>query len=315
MDHPGLIDLQVNGFLGIDFSGPDLTEPNAQNALREILRAGTAAFLATLITGPEDMYRRNLPLLARLTRSPEFRGRLLGLHIEGPFISPQDGPRGAHPAQFTRPADLDFLKKILDWSEDTVRLLTLAADLPGSERLTRYAVDHGVAVSLGHHLADEDDLRRHVDAGATALTHLGNGLPNQLPRHHNPLWAGLAEDRLTAMIITDGHHLPPALIKTILRAKGPDRTIVVSDASAPAGLPSGRYHTMGAKAVLEPNGRLHNPATGFLVGSSAAIRDCLNHLVSLDLLPPADLPRLFYHNPLRLLTLDPGQIAPAALTP
>ena len=305
---PGFVDLQVNGFEGVDFSRAGLTEAEAYIAFRSLLGMGTAAFLATVITSPLEVYERNLPLIARALARPEFRGRVLGIHIEGPFISAEPGAVGAHDARFVRPPDAALLARLIELGQGTVRLLTVAPEIPGADRLIRDAVGKGVAVSIGHTLASELDLAKAAAAGATALTHLGNGLPNQVHRHINPVWAGLANDALTAMIITDGHHLPPALIKTIIRAKGVDRIVVVSDASPAAGLPPGRYQLLGNDAVLEPSGRLHNPAKQCLVGSSATMVQCMTHLVSLGIVSLDELLQVGFFNPLRLIGAPPASV-------
>ncbi len=127
-------------------------------------------------------------------------------------------------------------------------------------------------------------------------------------RHNNPIWAGLADDQLTAMIITDGHHLPNTLIKTIIRAKGLDKVIVTSDASPLAGMPPGRYCTLGNNAVLEPSGLLHNPEKQCLVGSSATILVCANYLASLDFLSPDDIVKLAFSNPLKMIGVAESSI-------
>src|SRR5699024_7076675 len=135
----------------------------------------------------------------------------------------------------------------------------------------------------------EKDLEQLVGSGARSLTHLGNGIPRLLPRHHNPLWAGIANDNLSAMIISDGHHIPPSILKTIIRTKGVSKTMVVSDASPVAGLPPGTYNTLGNDVILEDSGHLYNPETGYLVGSSSTMLDCMNYLCSLELLMPEEL--------------------------
>jgi N-acetylglucosamine-6-phosphate deacetylase len=160
-------------------------------------------------------------------------------------------------------------------------------------------------------MAHTADLQRLVDAGARALTHLGNGVPAVIPRHENPVWAGLANDQLTAMIITDGHHLPPSVIKAIIRTKTPARCILVSDASPIAGLSPGTYETLGQRVVLDPSGRLYNPKGNHLVGSSATLVQCTKHLATIDLTTSDDLITMTYHNALKLLNIDP-QIVPEA---
>lgn len=306
---PGLIDLQVNGYKGVDFSGGDLTEEGFARACRELVAAGTTAFLPTLITSSPDLYERNLPLIARMLAAEEFRGRVLGIHLEGPFLSREDGARGAHPAEWVREPDIAYLDELIRLADGKVRLLTIAADQQGAEELSRHATSRGISVALGHHMADDADLRRLVAVGAKAVTHLGNAVPALLPRHENPIWAGLANDSLAATIIADGHHLPASLLKIILRAKGPERCIGISDASPLAGLPAGEYFSMGAHVRLEANGKLHNPATGYMVGSSATILDCANHLASLGLVGLSELGAMFFYNPLRLIGMSPKQIA------
>jgi N-acetylglucosamine-6-phosphate deacetylase len=305
---PGLIDLQVNGYNGVDFSGADLTEESLARACRELLGAGTTAFLPTLITSSAEVYEHNLPMIARIIREDEFRGQVLGIHLEGPFLSPQDGARGAHSAQWIRRPDAGYLQKLIDLADGTLRLLTIAADQEGAEALSRCASRGRVAVSLGHHLADEQDLERLVAVGAKALTHLGNGVPALLSRHQNPVWAGLANDDLSATIIADGHHLPPSVLKTILRTKGPGRCIVISDASPLAGLPPGEYWSMGAKVTLQEDGKIFNPANGYMAGSSATILACANHLVGLGLAGLNELSQMLFYNPLRLIGISPKQV-------
>lgn len=308
MEIAGRVDLQVNGFKGVDFSGADLTEAGLIDACRELHGAGTTAFLATLITCPTDIYARNLPLLARVIRRDEFNGRLLGIHLEGPFLSRQEGARGAHNPDWMRAPDIDYLERLVDWADGTIRMLTLAAELDGAEELVRYARSRGITVALGHQMAGDDDLRRLLRAGAKALTHLGNGVPAVLARHGNPIWAGLGNDDLAATFIPDGHHLPVSLLKTIIRTKGPSRCIIVSDASPLAGLPPGQYEAMGAHVVLEESGRLYNPATGYLAGSSATMRACVNYLASLNIVSRRALARMAFDNPLKLIGLDPAGV-------
>jgi N-acetylglucosamine-6-phosphate deacetylase len=306
---PGLVDLQINGFKGIHFSDPSLTQDDCVLACRAVIEAGTTAFLPTVITSPPEVYERNLPMIAAVLREREFQNRLLGIHVEGPFLSALDGARGAHDAPWIREPDIDYLKQIIEWADGRVKLLTIAAEPKGAEALARFASDRGITVSLGHQMASEADLRRLVQAGAASLTHLGNGVPSMLNRHENPVWAGLANDDLTAMFISDGHHLPASILKTIIRTKGAGRCVVVSDASSPAGLEPGEYEVLGHRNVLDETGRLYDPETGYLAGSSATMLTCMNHLASLDLVGPNELVSMGYHNPLALINLGPEDVA------
>ncbi|MFH1022770.1 MAG: N-acetylglucosamine-6-phosphate deacetylase [Planctomycetota bacterium] len=303
MNIPGFVDLQVNGYLNVSFSNLSLSPGEFRRVARALLAHGTAAFLPTVVTSPVEVYRRNLPLIAAAMKEEEFRGRILGIHLEGPFISPEPGAVGAHNPEWVQAPSEALFDDMMVWSEGSVKFLTIAAEAPGAESLARRAAKRGVTVSVGHSLWTEDSLGRMAAAGATVITHLGNGLPNLLPRHPNPIWTGIADDRFTAMIITDGHHLPAAVVKTILRAKGVARTVVTSDASSLAGMPPGRYHGRENLVVLEPNGRLHHPEKGCLAGSSFTLLRCMNYLASLGILGEADLVRVGFENPLRLIGL------------
>jgi N-acetylglucosamine-6-phosphate deacetylase len=305
---PGFVDLQVNGFGGADFSDPELTGGDLVEAWRALLRRGTAAFLATMITSPVDLYRRNIPLLVKALESDEFRGRVLGLHLEGPFISSAPGAVGAHDPAYVQGPNLDLLLELLDLGAGHIRLLTVAAELPGIETLVEAAVARGVTVSLGHSVFGQEDLVRLRAAGATALTHLGNGLPNLLPRHPNPIWDGLGNDDFVGMFIADGHHLPAAVLRVAARAKGRDRLIVVSDASPVAGLPAGEYDVLGNRAILEPSGRLHNPDKQCLVGSSATMLDCMNVFASVTDFDLEELLAVGFYNSLSLIGLAPEDV-------
>ena len=308
MKIPGLVDLQVNGFKGVDFSSADLTEERFITTCRMLLNSGTTWFLPTIISCNEKVYKQNLPLMAKVITMPEFDGTLLGIHVEGPFLSTESGTYGVHNPDYIRKPDIEFLVKLIDWANGKIKILTIAAEVDGADEITRYAVSHGITVSLGHQMALEEDLDRAVKAGATALTHLGNGIPGTIPRHLNPIWAGLSNDDLTAMIITDGHHLPVSVLKSMIRAKGISRLIVVSDVSPLAGMPPGHYNYLGEDVILEENGLLHNVQRGCLAGSSSTIIDCMNHLASLNILSPDELLHAGYYNPLRLIGVDPESL-------
>jgi len=310
MKIPGLVDLQVNGFRGVDFSCARLGADSFAAACRQMLACGTSAFLPTVVTSSSEVYRHNLALIAKVVAREEFAGRLLGIHLEGPFISPADGARGAHDRRWIQRADLQYLRQLFDWADGQVRLLTVAAGIDGIEELIEYAVGEGVTVSLGHHMADPAAIERAVAAGARALTHLGNGVPAMVDRHDNPIWAGLANDDVCAMIITDGHHLPAGVIKAFVRVKGADGIIITSDASPIAGLPPGRYNALGNAVILDENGRLYNPKTGYMVGSSAVMLDCMNYLASLGILTAGQLVRAGWDNPLKLIGVDPSEVRP-----
>jgi len=308
MKIPGFIDLQVNGYKGVDFSSPNLTEEKFIEACREMFKSGTAAFLPTLITSSKEVYEKNLPLISGVMSRDEFKGKLLGLHLEGPFISPEPGAVGAHNPEYVCNPSIAYLEKLQDLAKGTIKLLTIAAEVKGADTLTKYAVQKGITVSLGHQTALDDKVGQLSKAGAKALTHLGNALSNQIDRHKNPLWAGLANEDLVAMIITDSHHIPDMLIKTIIRAKGISNVLIVSDASPLAGMPAGRYDYWGQEVVLEESGYLHSPAKKCMAGSSATLLECMNYLASLKLLKEEELLEVGFYNPLELIGIDSDTI-------
>lgn len=248
---PGLFDLQVNGFGGIDFNGSDLTPERALTALERIRATGVTRCLPTLITSPFEAFARNAGILAAL-ESPA----VAGLHMEGPYLSPEDGPRGAHPRADVIAASLDDFKRRQDAAGGRIVLVTLAPEVPGATALIEYLVASGVRVAVGHTAAAPEQIRDAASAGATLATHLGNGCAQFLPRHPNILWEQLASDALFASLIVDGHHLPAATVKSMVRAKGPRHTILVTDAVAAAGCPPGRYTIGGVTCALGDDGRV-----------------------------------------------------------
>ena len=295
------IDLQVNGYKGVDFSSPELSEDDFLRSAEAVFDSGTVVFLPTIVTGPEDLYRRNIGIIHDAASSHGLLSQIPGVHLEGPFLSPEPGAVGCHSPEFVQEPSIPFFDRLYSFAGSFLRMMTVAAERPGAPELIRYASGKGVRISLGHHLAGSADLNAAAEAGAVALTHLGNGCPNLLDRHRNPIWAGLACDSLTAMLITDGHHLPAEVVKCMAKIKGADKMIVTSDAAPVAGLPPGRYHMLGNDAILEPNGKFHNPEKGCLVGSASGMRECVAFLRSLNLFSDAEIRKVSYDTPKRLI--------------
>jgi len=245
---PGFIDLQVNGYLGVDFNDPKCSLEEIARSVRGLFATGVTRFYPTVITGsPADMLGalRNL----RCAREMLHEGAAMdGFHVEGPHISPDDGPRGAHPRRWVRPPDLDEFRRWQEATGNRVRIVTLAPDWPQSLRYIEAVTAEGVVASIGHTNATTQQLADAVSAGASLSTHLGNGAHAVLRRHPNYLWEQLAEDRLMADFIVDGIHLPPSFLKVALRAKTVARSVLVTDAAAPAGCPPGLYR-LGEQAV------------------------------------------------------------------
>ena len=198
---------------------------------------------------------------------------------------------------------IENIDKLLDAARGKAKIITLGADVENAPETIAYLKSKHVIASVGHHMDDYEQVRSAADAGAMLLTHLGNGCPNLIDRHRNPVYAGLAEERLTAMIISDGHHLPGELVRIIIRTKGTDKIIITSDASSLTGFPPGEYSTLGNRAVLYPNGKLFNPDKQCLVGSASTITMCMEFLASLDFLTMDELTMTGRTNALNILKL------------
>ncbi len=296
MNAPGFMDLQVNGYQGVNFSDPGLTVDQVLRVAVALAARGTIAFCPAVITSSLETYRKVLPVLTEAAGELEGRG-ILGLHLEGPFINPGEGAVGAHDAGFVRAPDLTLFDELWQLSGKRVSLMTLAPEVTGAPGLIRHARERGVAVAIGHTLCGPEDVKEAVACGATLSTHLGNGCPNLLDRHHNPIWAQL-DSPLDAMLITDGHHLPPALIRTFMRVKGVGHVIVTSDSASVAGLAPGEYTCAGRPVRITASGRVENLLAPTLFGSSATMLDCVNHLAGLGFADEALLTRLSIDNPL-----------------
>ena len=310
---PGFIDLQVNGFAGIDFNNPAHTVDDIGRALDAILATGVTRCLPTVITGPPDKMLACLQNLRRAqTALP--RGRVIaGFHVEGPHIDAADGPRGAHPAEWVRPPDFGEFARWQEATDGNIRLVTLSPHWPGAPEYIAALVRGGVAVSIGHTAATSAQIAAAADAGATLSTHLGNAAPRLLPKIQNCLWDQLADDRLSASFIADGHHLGDAFFRAALRAKGAERTVLVTDAAAPAGAAPGRYRLGELDVDLTPDGRVVLAGQERLAGSALRMPQAIANAVRIGGLSLADAIRAATVNPARLICLDVGQaILPAA---
>lgn len=281
IEMPGLFDLQVNGFGGIDFNGPDLTADRVVEALERMRATGVTRCLPTLITSSFEQFAGSARVLARISSAA-----IAGIHMEGPYVSPEDGARGVHPREHVAPAaSLDDFKRRQDAAGGRVVLVTLAPEVPGAVTLIEHLVASGVRAAIGHTAATPRQIADAVAAGATLATHLGNGCPQMLPRHPNIIWELLAADALVASLIVDGHHLPPATVKAMVRAKGPGRTILVTDAVAAAGGAPGRYTIGAVDCELDEDGRVSLPGTPYLAGSGLTLDRAIANTVRFTELP------------------------------
>ncbi len=308
---PGLFDLQINGAGGRAFVSPTLTTDDIRHVVHECRRHGTTALCPTLITASHaDLVAGFSALRKARDDDPALARALPCFHLEGPFISPDDGPRGAHPLAHVRSPDLDEFSRLQDAAAGLIRLVTLAPERPGALPLIESLTRQGVVVAIGHTAATPAQIRDAASAGARLSTHLGNGSHALLPRHDNYLWEQLAHDGLTASVIADGHHLPDSVLRVIVRAKTPARLILTCDASSLAGLPPGRYAQWGADLEVLPGGKVVVPGTPFLAGSGLFLDSCIAHLARLGECPHADTLDMATAHPRRLLGLDAPTLAP-----
>lgn len=277
---PGLLDLHVNGFRGRDFCSPEVTPDDVIAVAETLPEAGVTGFCPTVITAETESLAASLRAIAAACEaSPLAHDRILGIHLEGPYLSPEDGPRGAHPLAHVRPPDWDEFMRLQAAAGGRIRIITLAPELPGALEFIARARQAGLIVALGHHHATRDRLLAAVEAGASLCTHLGNGCHAVLPRHANYLWEQIAHDGLQATIIVDGHHLTPAVVKPIFRTKGAARLILVSDAMVAAGLPAGRYSAFGADVEVLDDGSVHLAGTPYLAGSGLRLWQALPNVM------------------------------------
>ena len=296
----GLVDLQVNGFAGVDFNDPSTTPEQVSAAAAAMRATGVTSFLATVISAPLDRFSACAKTLSRSTERA-----LAGLHMEGPYISPEDGARGAHRREDISSPTVDDFKRRQEAAAGRVRLVTIAPEVPGALAVIEQLVKDGVRVAIGHTAASPQQVREAVTAGATMSTHLGNGCAQVLPRHPNFLWEQLAADELLAGLIVDGHHLPPATVKAMVRAKTPARTILVTDAITAAGRPPGDYRLGNVSVRLDETGRVAVPGQPNLAGSALSMDRAIGNTVRFTGLPLKEVLPMATTTPARYLGIVP----------
>lgn len=280
IEFPGFFDLQVNGFAGIDFNTPGCQPHQLKHAINSLRATGVTRFLPTLITSSLETFSSCArALLARPDPA------IVGIHMEGPYISPNDGPRGAHSRVHAINVSLDDFQRRQDAAMGRIILVTLAPEVPGALQLIEYLVRSGIRAAIGHTAASPQQIRDAISAGAKLSTHLGNGCSQILPRHPNFIWEQLAADELFASFIVDGHHLPPTTVKSMIRAKHFSRSILVTDATAAACSPPGEYTLGESRIKLSADGRVAAPGAPSLAGSSLTMNAAIGNTVRFTGLP------------------------------
>jgi N-acetylglucosamine-6-phosphate deacetylase len=297
---PGWIDLQVNGFAGVDYNSATSTHEQIADSIRAMFACGVTRFFPTVITGSPDNMFAALRHLANAKESIAEGPAMEAFHLEGPYISPDDGPRGAHPARWVRPPDLEEFRRFEDAARGNIRLVTLSPEWPQAPRFIEAITQQGVVASIGHTRASAAQISDAVSAGATLSTHLGNGADALLPRHPNYLWEQLAEDRLAASFIVDGFHLPPSFLNVALRAKGLERSLLVTDAVMPAGRPPGAYRLGEVEVELHPDGSVRLAGGTRLAGSALTMHHAITNVMKTAGLSLRDAISLATRNPARV---------------
>lgn len=300
IDLPGLFDLQVNGFRGVDFNNPAATRDQVFSALEAIVATGVTRCLPTLISSSLEHFAQCANTIISADHAA-----FAGFHMEGPYVSPADGPRGVHPLASMRAASVEDFDRRQDATEGNIRLVTLAPEVPGAMVLIEYLVRRGVRVAIGHTAATPQQIRDAVHAGATLSTHLGNGCQMEMPRHPNLIWEQLAHDQLEASLIVDGHHLPPATVKGMIRAKQPSRIILITDAMSAAGCGPGNYELNGEPVVVTADGRATPVGKPWLAGSTLTLDQAVVNTVKLTGLPLEIVWQMAANHPAEYLGLSP----------
>lgn len=273
---PGFVDIQVNGFAGADYNNPATPAAEIERSIGVLHETGVTRFFPTVITGPAEDMVAALGNVARVANPA-----IAGFHVEGPHLSAEDGPRGAHPLESIRKPDVNEYRRWQEATSGRVRLVTVSPHWDEAPRYIEALVSDGVTVSIGHTHASPEQIADAVSAGASMSTHLGNAAHAMIRKQPNYIWEQLAEDRLTAGFIVDGIHIQRAFLKASIRAKGVERSLLVTDASTPAAAPVGRYQ-LGAQAVDHTeDGRVVLAGTDRLAGSALRMNDGVANLMKL----------------------------------
>jgi N-acetylglucosamine-6-phosphate deacetylase len=308
---PPFFDLQINGCGGRSFNSEHLTVEMVHEIVTTCLQHGIGGFCPAVVTNGFPALLHGLTTVSRACEDDTEVARAIpAIHLEGPYISPEDGPRGAHPRQHVRPANWDEFRRLQDTSGGRIRLVTLAPEQAGGLEFIEALVRTGVVAAIGHTAANCEQIRNAIAAGARLSTHLGNGAHSLLPRHDNYIWEQLAADDLWASIICDGHHLPPAVVRCFLRVKTPARTILTCDAGSLAGMPPGLYREWGQELDVLPAGKIVVAGTDYLAGSWSFTDVCIANAIRFAGVSLGDAVDMACVRPRELLGLPTPRLLP-----
>ena len=303
---PGFFDLQINGYGGTWFGKVGITADEVIRTLEPHFRFGITRLCPTLITNSFEALAGGVAAIREACEREPWVDRMVpGCHLEGPYISREDGPRGAHPLEHVRAADWGEFERLQEASGGRIRLLTLAPECEGAIEFIRRAVAAGVVISIGHTGASPEQITEAVDAGARLSTHLGNGAHGMLRRHPNYIWEQLGEPRLAASIITDGHHLPASVVRTIVHTKRTANTIITCDAAGLAGCPPGVYEEGSLKVEILEDGRIVVAGQRqYLAGSGHETDTCVAKAIEFAGISLREACDMAGRNPARLLGFE-----------
>ena len=311
---PGLIDNQVNGFAGVSFSlaGGVLTKEGIVKATQELWKKGVTSYLPTITTNSQEIMTHNISLLASTKNDTTIHGSIVGYHIEGPYLSPIDGYRGAHPLKYVRKPNWSEFMELYEASGCNIKTVTIAPEVEGGLDFIKQCTNLGITVAIGHHNASKEVIDQAVLNGVKITTHLGNGCSNMINRHINPLWPQLANDGLMASIICDGFHLRDEEIAVFYKVKGANKTIITSDVTSFAALPPGKYKNEEGEIVeLTKEGMLRLPAQNVLYGSASPLSRGVAHMIKVTGCSLGEAIQMASTNPAKLYGWkDRGVLAP-----
>ncbi len=300
---PGLIDIQINGYMGIDFADQDLNIEGIREAVKALWKEGVTSFLPTLITADQESLKNSFSILSKALDDEVIGMSIPGFHLEGPYISPVKGFRGAHLEKYIREPDWNEFLELQNVSNNGIKIITVAPEIEGAVSFIQKCSQDGIVVSLGHHNGNAKQIKEAADAGASMSTHLGNGCANMINRHNNPLWPQLADDRLSVSIIVDGFHLNQEEVQCFYKIKGNNRTILVSDALDLAGLEPGEYIRWERTVLLTPD-VVKFPAENVLAGAASPISSCVGNMMKFTGCSLSDAIRMASTNPAHLIGLN-----------
>ncbi len=305
---PALVDIQVNGFAGYDLNVSTVTASDVIEMVRSLWRVGTGFLCPTIVTASFEDISNSITAIVEACQSDlAVANAILGIHLEGPYISSEDGPRGAHPLQHVRKPNWDEFCRFQEIAEGTIRIVTLAPEKTGALPFIEKLVADDIVVSIGHTEASPDQIRDAISAGAKLSTHLGNGAHSRIQRHPNYIWEQLGADELWASLIVDGYHLPPSVVKSMIRAKTLERCILISDATALARMPSGEYEFAGQAVKLTADRKIHLLGTEYLAGSAIELAIGIENAVRIAGISLSEAISLATLQPLKLLGVDIDQ--------